>query len=122
MSEKIVYEKQADYTHRGCPVEAALDIIGGKGKGSILCILLDQTMRFNELQRTLTGISQRILTKQLRELEDAGLIHREVYAEVPPRVEYSLTDKGQSLRTIIMELHKWGRENVLDQTPQEKAS
>ncbi len=111
-SETLKAPKHSDYAHRGCPVEATLDIIGGKGKGSIVCLLLDKTMRFNELQRSLDGISQRILTKQLRELEEAGLVHREVFPEVPPRVEYSLTDKGQSLRSLILELHKWGSENA----------
>lgn len=112
MDMEMKYDWQrADYTHRGCPVEACLDVIGGKGKGSIVCLLLArETMRFNELLRTLEGISQRILTKQLRELEDAGLVHREVFPEVPPRVEYSLTEKGLSLRPLIIELHKWGHE------------
>jgi DNA-binding HxlR family transcriptional regulator len=93
----------------GCPVEATLDLIDGKWKAVILYHLLDDTIRFNELGRRLSKrISQRMLTRQLRELEAAGLIHREVYAEVPPRVEYSLTKLGRSLEPVIRSLWTWG--------------
>jgi DNA-binding HxlR family transcriptional regulator len=93
----------------GCPVEATLDLIDGKWKAVILYHLLDETIRFNELGRRLSRrISQRMLTRQLRELETAGLIHREVYAEVPPRVEYSLTQRGRSLEPVIRSLWIWG--------------
>jgi len=93
----------------GCPVEATLDLIDGKWKAVILYHLLDDTIRFNELRRRLSKrISQRMLTRQLRELEAAGLIHREVYAEVPPRVEYSLTKLGRSLEPVIRSLWTWG--------------
>jgi DNA-binding HxlR family transcriptional regulator len=93
----------------GCPVEATLDLIDGKWKAVILYHLLDDTIRFNELGRRLSRrISQRMLTRQLRELETAGLIHREVYAEVPPRVEYSLTNRGRSLEPVIRSLWSWG--------------
>ena len=93
----------------GCPVEATLDLIDGKWKAVILYHLLDDTIRFNELGRRLSRrISQRMLTRQLRELETAGLIHREVYAEVPPRVEYSLTKLGRSLEPVIRSLWSWG--------------
>jgi DNA-binding HxlR family transcriptional regulator len=93
----------------GCPVEATLDLIDGKWKAVILYHLLDDTIRFNELGRRLSRrISQRMLTRQLRELESAGLIHREVYAEVPPRVEYSLTKRGRSLEPVIRSLWSWG--------------
>ena len=97
----------------GCPVEAALEQIGGKWKGVTLFHLLDGVKRFNELQRDVGGVTQRMLTKQLRELEAAGLIHREVYPVVPPKVEYSLTAKGESLRPILMALKDWGEEHVL---------
>ena len=92
----------------GCPVEATLDLIDGKWKGVILYHLLGDTVRFNELGRRLSRITQRMLTRQLRELEAAGLIHREVYAEVPARVEYSLTALGRSLEPVIRSLWSWG--------------
>jgi DNA-binding HxlR family transcriptional regulator len=93
----------------GCPVEAALDIIGGKWKGVILYHLLkDGTLRFGEIHRLLPGVSQRMLTKQLRELERDGVLNRQVYAEVPPRVDYSLTELGLSLRDVIKALELWG--------------
>src|ERR1700761_1738795 len=92
----------------GCPVEATLDLIDGKWKAVILYHLLGDTIRFNELGRRLSRITQRMLTRQLRELEAAGLIHREVYAEVPPRVEYSLTPLGRSLEPVIRSLWTWG--------------
>jgi DNA-binding HxlR family transcriptional regulator len=92
----------------GCPVEATLDLIDGKWKGVILYHLLEDTVRFNELGRRLSRITQRMLTRQLRELEAAGLIHREVYPEVPPRVEYSLTKLGRSLEPILRSLWSWG--------------
>ncbi len=96
----------------GCPVEGALDVIGGKWKGVVMFHLLDGTKRFNELRRMMPGVTQRMLTRQLRELEADGLVHREVYAEVPPRVEYSLTTKGETLRDIILALKAWGETHV----------
>lgn len=95
--------------HAGCPVEAALEQIAGKWKGLIIYQLLDGTLRFNELARRVGGVTQRSLTKQLRELEAAGIVHREVFAVVPPRVNYSLTPKGQELRDVIMALRAWGQ-------------
>ncbi len=96
----------------GCPVEGALDVIGGKWKGVVMYHLLDGTKRFNELRRMMPGVTQRMLTRQLRELEADGLVHRKVYAEVPPRVEYSLTAKGETLRDIILALKDWGEAHV----------
>ena len=92
----------------GCPVEATLDLIGGQWKGMLLFRLLAGTERFNALRRSLPGVTQRMLTKQLRELETAGLVHREVYAVVPPRVEYSLTPLGESLAPVVGALRSWG--------------
>ncbi len=92
----------------GCPVEAALEQISGKWKGLIIYHLMDQTLRFSELKRALKNVTQRSLTKQLRELEADGIIHREVYPVVPPKVEYSLTAKGQKLREVIRALGDWG--------------
>jgi DNA-binding HxlR family transcriptional regulator len=92
----------------GCPVEATLDLIDGKWKAVILYHLLNDTIRFNELRRRLSRITQRMLTRQLRELEANGLIHRKIYAEVPPRVEYSLTTLGRSLEPVVRMLWTWG--------------
>ena len=97
----------------GCPVEAALEQISGKWKGLIVYHLTDETLRFNELMRRVGTVTQRSLTKQLRELERDGVVHRKVYAVVPPKVEYRLTAKGRKLRPVIEALHAWGRDNVL---------
>lgn len=91
----------------GCSVEATLDVIGGKWKGVIL-YHLDQTQRFGELQRLIPGINRRMLTLQLRELEADGLVYREVYKQVPPKVEYSLTKFGQTLTPLILQMRDWG--------------
>lgn len=96
----------------GCSVEATLDVIGGKWKGVILFHLLDGMKRFNELRRLLPGITQRMLTLQLRELERDGVVHRTVYAEVPPRVEYTLTPFGASLKPILLLMRDWGSEYI----------
>ena len=94
----------------GCSMEAALHIMGGKWKGVILYHLFkDGTLRFSELQRSMTSINQRLLTKQLRELEEDGLILRQVYPVVPPKVEYSLSEEGRELNKIVMDLSIWGR-------------
>ncbi len=96
----------------GCPVEATLTFLDGKWKGVILFHLLGGTLRFNELRRKAPSVTQRMLTKQLRELEDAGLISRTVHPVVPPRVDYALTPVGRSLEPVIAALHDWGREHV----------
>ncbi|MBW4611347.1 MAG: helix-turn-helix transcriptional regulator [Hassallia sp. WJT32-NPBG1] len=92
----------------GCSVEATLDVIGGRWKGVILFHLLEGTKRFNELQRMVKGCTQRMLTLQLRELERDGVVKRTVYAEVPPKVEYSLTEFGRSLEPILLLMRDWG--------------
>ena len=101
--------KRRNFAHRpGCAVEATLDLIDGKWKGVILYHLQDGTQRFGELRRLMPGITQRMLTKQLRALEDDRLVIRTVYAEVPPRVEYRLSETGESLRPVIDILKAWG--------------
>ncbi|WEX78393.1 helix-turn-helix transcriptional regulator [Sinorhizobium numidicum] len=97
----------------GCPVEATLNFIDGKWKGVILYhLMLERTLRFNELRRRVPSVTQRMLTKQLRELEEAGLLSRKVFPVVPPRVDYTLTPRGESLKPVIMALKAWGDENV----------
>ncbi len=97
---------------QGCPVEATLEVIGGKWKGVILYHLLSETSRFNELRRLMPDITQRMLTKQLRELEANNLIARKVYAEVPPKVEYSISDYGKTLAPVIHALKEWGLQHL----------
>lgn len=106
--------------HKGeeyCPVEAALHRIGGKWKALIILRLLAGPRRFSELQRGLSGCTQRVLTTQLRDLEADRLIHREIFAEVPPRVEYSLTPAGAALKPIVRAMCEWGQEHVLGEAP-----
>jgi len=91
-----------------CSVEIALNEIGGKWKSLILCTLKDGKLRFSEINNKLPEITQRMLTKNLRELEKDGIIFRKVFAEVPPRVEYSLTDKGKFVIPILDALCEWG--------------
>ncbi|WP_179192737.1 winged helix-turn-helix transcriptional regulator [Acetobacter indonesiensis] len=96
----------------GCAVEATLQLIDGKWKGVILYHLFQGTLRFNEIRKRLPNITQRMLTTQLRELERDGFVLRTVYPEVPPKVEYSLTSRGQTLEPVIMALKKWGDEHT----------
>ncbi len=96
----------------GCPVEAALEALGGKWKGLILFHLKNEKRRFNELRRLIPGITQRTLTRQLRDLEADRIVARTVHPEVPPRVEYELTDFGRTLIPILDALYEWGREYI----------
>ena len=93
-----------------CPVETTLSLIGDKWKVLILRDLITGTKRFGELKKSIGTVSQKVLTAQLRNMEENGLNHREVFAEVPPRVEYSLTELGQSLKPILDAMQNWGEE------------
>ena len=93
-----------------CPVETTLMLIGDKWKVLILRDLLPGTKRFGELKKSIGNVSQKVLTAQLRDMESNGLVNRKVYPEVPPRVEYSLTELGQSLKPILDAMRDWGEE------------
>ncbi len=91
-----------------CPVETTLMLIGDKWKVLILRDLMDGTRRFGELKKSIGTVSQKVLTAQLRDMEEKGLLTRKVYAEVPPRVEYTLTETGYSLKTVLDAMGAWG--------------
>lgn len=91
-----------------CPVSATLDLIGGKYKALILWHLSENTLRFSELRKLITGATPKMLTQQLRELESSNLIHREVFPVIPPKVEYSLTELGKSLMPVLRSMRDWG--------------
>ena len=105
----ITNMKHTDYScDFGCPVEATLEVIGGKWKGVILYHLLQDKKRFNELRKLMPKVTQRMLTKQLRDLESDQIITRTVFPEVPPKVEYEITEFGKSLGPVILLLQQWG--------------
>ena len=112
-------DKRAVYQ---CPVEATISLIGGKWKPIIIWRLKNRTIRFTQLMSELSYISPKMLTKQLRELEQDGMIDREIYPEIPPRVEYSLTPLSKSLLPVLEHMAGWGMENLRDriQCPQEE--
>ncbi len=91
---------------------ATLNVIGGKWKPIILHMLSSGVMRFGDIKKNIPPVSHKMLTQRLRELEADGIIFRKVYAEVPPRVEYSLTDKGETLKPILEKLYEWGQQNA----------
>lgn len=93
-----------------CPITRTMELIGGKWSLPIVFVLMKEgTKRFKELERSIDGINTRMLVKELKQLEESGIIVREVFAEVPPRVEYSLTPKGMALKSILEELKSWGK-------------
>lgn len=116
MKNKQYNNRRTNNCHYGCAIEAALDVIGNKWKGVILFHLLDGTKRFNELRRLIPSVTQRMLTLQLRELERDNVIHRKVYPEVPPKVEYSLTCFGRDLEPLLFALREWGARVMQDMT------
>ncbi|HBL12181.1 MAG TPA: transcriptional regulator [Cyanobacteria bacterium UBA11162] len=100
--------KAVDIERASCPVERTLEVIGGRWKVLILRELFEGVKRFGQLHRALHGITQKMLTQQLREMESDGIIYRQVYLQVPPKVEYSLTPLGESLKPILESMHEWG--------------
>lgn len=92
-----------------CPITRTMELIGGKWSLPIVFMLMNETKRFKELERSIEGINTRMLVKELKQLEESGIISRKVFAEVPPRVEYSLTVKGQALKNVLFEMQSWGK-------------
>ena len=110
LSTKIKPSRRtAEAAKSECPVDLSIRIIGGKWKPSIIWHIREQTKRFGELKREINGITVKMLAQQLRELEQDGIISRKMYYEVPPRVEYSLTDTGRTLIPVLQSLGNWGR-------------
>lgn len=104
-------KKEVDFK---CPVSATLELIGGKWKPIILYCLRSDTRRFGEISARIPSISRKVLTDQLKELERDQLIKREHFKEIPPRVEYSLTELGKSMAPMLFEMEKWGMENLIN--------
>lgn len=104
-------EKKFVFDENSCPVTATMQVLGGKWKAILInAIYLTSPARFGELKRSVKGITQSMLTSQLRELEDDGIISRKIYAEIPPRVEYTLTEFGLTLSPILQSMAEWGKE------------
>jgi DNA-binding HxlR family transcriptional regulator len=103
-------QRKNDKKAVGCPVETTIHAIGGRWKVLVIHYLLDGPQRFGQLSRLLQGISARTLTRQLRELEASGILHRHVHQQIPPKVEYSLTPLGQRLKPILFAMHDWAEE------------
>ena len=111
--------KQRHKRYANCPVEAALDIIGGKWKSIILFRVMEETRRFTDIRKLLPNITQRTLTNQLRELESDGLVKRKIYPEIPPKVEYSITNFGWTLEPVLLALKTWAEIQMPDKMNKE---
>ena len=110
-NHEVKNEKNFVFDEKSCPVTATMQVLGGKWKAILInAIYLTSPARFGELKRSVKGITQSMLTQQLRELEEDGLISRKIYAEIPPRVEYTLTEFGLTLSPIMQSMAKWGEE------------
>jgi DNA-binding HxlR family transcriptional regulator len=113
---QTVKEKKIEIKTHGpeeCPITATIGVIGGKWKPPLIWILLKGPMRFGELGKMMPDIALKVLSRQLKELEAEGIIIRQAYPEVPPRVEYSLSEKGESLREIMELMSEWSRKNII---------
>jgi DNA-binding HxlR family transcriptional regulator len=109
--EEIIEPNKAMCSEIGCPVEATLKVLGGKWKILIIYHLNGSAKRFSEIRRSIPGITEKMLTQQLKELEADGVVNRKVYPQVPPKVEYSITKYGKTLGPVIIEMRKWGLEH-----------
>lgn len=110
-NQEVKTEKIFVFDEKSCPVTATMQVLGGKWKAILInAIYHTSPARFGELKRSVKGITQSMLTQQLRELEDDGVISRKIYAEIPPRVEYTLTEFGLSLSPIMVAMAQWGKE------------
>src|SRR5689334_12416701 len=107
-------DKLTDSNLLNCPVTATMGVIGGKWKLLILYLIFNEVNRFGKMNMMLKDISKQMLTTQLRELENDGIVERKIYPEIPPRVEYFITPKGQTLLPIIDLMRDWGLENLID--------
>ncbi|MEP9375865.1 helix-turn-helix domain-containing protein [Aquabacter sp. CN5-332] len=110
-------KRHEGYQYAGCPVEAALEIIGAKWKGGTIYHLLSGEKRFSELRRQMPSVSQRILSKALKELEADGIVVRTVYPALPPQVGYKLTPRGELLRGAVLALRAWGGDHLQREEP-----
>ncbi len=111
-NQEVKSEKNLVFDEKSCPVTATMQVLGGKWKAILInAIYHTSPARFGELKRSVKGITQSMLTQQLRELENDGLISRKIYAEIPPRVEYTLTEFGLTLSPIMLSMAKWGEEH-----------
>lgn len=101
----------SDTAHQVCGMSVAIDAVGGKWKLHLMWVLGDGPQRFGQIRRLLTGVSEKVLAENLRQLEASGIVHREIYPEVPPRVEYSLTPIGRELNAALRPLEQWGEQH-----------
>ncbi|MDO5846314.1 MAG: helix-turn-helix domain-containing protein [Methanocorpusculum sp.] len=99
---------------KSCPLCRFQKAVGGKWKPYLLCLLSDKTMRFNEIYKVTPGITQAMLTRQLRELEETGIVFRNAYPEIPPKVEYSLTERGASILPVLKSMAEWSQANLTE--------
>ena len=102
--------KKIDFSD--CPITKTAEVLGGKWSLPIIFSLIKETQRFKELERQIEGINTRMLVKELKQLENNGIVVRKVYPEIPPKVEYSLTEKGRALKNVLIEMRNWGNEYI----------
>lgn len=119
---KAMAEKNLQQYHGAeeCPITATIDVIGGKWKPPILWLLMKGPLRFGELHKTIPGMALKVLSRTLKELEADGIVLRKAYPEVPPRVEYSLSPKGETLRQIMTLMSNWSKEHIMGEVGMEE--